>query len=85
MLGEQNENFIIVEKGLEKGEEVYISLPENAEKFTLSGSELIPEIKARLIEQKQKEKKAKAENQESGNKLRKPQGRGAGMPNQKSN
>jgi multidrug efflux pump subunit AcrA (membrane-fusion protein) len=84
MLGDQNENFIIVEKGLNENEEVYISIPENTDKFTLAGLELIPEIKARLAEQKQKEEQAKVDNRENGNKLRRPRGRGGRMPNQNS-
>ena len=84
MLGEQNENYIIVEKGLNENEEVYISIPENSEKFTLSGKELIPEIKARLVKQNQKAEQTKAENKENGNKLRKPRGEGNRTPKQNS-
>lgn len=80
MLGEQNENFIIIEKGLTEGDDVYISLPENTEKFTSSGLELIPEIKARQVEQKQKNEQTKVTNQENGNKVRKPQGKGIKIP-----
>ncbi|HPE19359.1 MAG TPA: hypothetical protein PLM76_12020 [Tenuifilaceae bacterium] len=57
---EQNENFIIVEKGLKFGDEVYLSTPENAEKFSYTGEELIPEIKQREAERKRKEEEKKA-------------------------
>ncbi len=65
MLGESNENFIIIEKGLEKGDEVYLSLPDNPESFRLQGTELIEEI----IQKKKEEEKAEqseAEKQKQG-------------------
>ncbi len=45
--GESNENYIIIEQGVEEGDEVYLSVPENIEKFKLSGKELIPVLKER--------------------------------------
>jgi HlyD family secretion protein len=73
MTGEQNENFIIVEKGLDTGEDVYLSIPENTERFSLSGQELIPEIKERIAERKRKEEEAKAaHNQQNGNRAKRP-------------
>jgi hypothetical protein len=57
--GAQNENFILVEKGIDEGEEVYLSTPEGYEKFTLTGQELIPEIKERISEKKRAEEEAK--------------------------
>jgi len=60
--GETNENYMIVEQGLVEGDEVYLSVPENAEKFKLSGEELIAVIKEReaqrKLEQKQREEQA---------------------------
>ncbi len=61
---EQNENFIIVEKGLDFGDEVYLSTPENAEKYAYSGVDLIPEIKQREAERKRLEEEKKAANAE---------------------
>jgi hypothetical protein len=43
--GEMNENFIIIEKGLEANDEVYLSMPEKPEKFSLAGKELISVLK----------------------------------------
>ncbi len=57
--GAQNENFIIVEKGIDEGDEVYLSVPEGYEKFTLTGQELISEIKERAAEKKRAEEEAK--------------------------
>lgn len=54
VLGESNENNVIIEKGLEPGTTIYLSTPEDAERFRLAGEELIPVIK-------EKEKARKAE------------------------
>lgn len=45
VLGESNDRSIIVERGLEAGTAVWLSVPENPEKFTLAGQELIPVIR----------------------------------------
>jgi HlyD family secretion protein len=47
LLGDANEKNIIVEKGLDPGSSVYITEPENHEKFKVIGKELIPIIKER--------------------------------------
>ncbi len=50
VLGEANENFIIVEKGLKAGDELYLSVPSQPELFRFEGLEFIPEIKQRKEE-----------------------------------
>ena len=52
MLGESNDNEIIVEQGLSKGDMVYVTVPENSETWQLMGEELIPIIKERALEKK---------------------------------
>lgn len=47
LLGESNEKHVLVEKGLEKGTMLYLSNPENPEKFRLLGKDLIGIIKER--------------------------------------
>ncbi len=59
--GEQNENFIIIAKGLEAGEEVYLSTPERPERFAWAGEELIPEVKKLREEARQQEEQRKAQ------------------------
>ena len=54
VLGESNENNVIIEKGLEPGTTIYLSTPADADKFRLAGAELIPVIK-------EKERARKAE------------------------
>lgn len=47
--GESNEKYIIIEKGLEKGTPVYLSQPENANKFKMAGNELISDLREREL------------------------------------
>lgn len=47
VLGESNENDVIVEQGLEKGDKLYLSIPEEGDKFKLHGEDLIAIIKDR--------------------------------------
>jgi multidrug efflux pump subunit AcrA (membrane-fusion protein) len=45
VLGESNENDVIVEQGLSKGEKLFLTTPEENDKFKLRGEELIAGIK----------------------------------------
>jgi HlyD family secretion protein len=54
ILGESNENQIIIEKGLKKGERLYLSLPGDPESFKYEGLALIDEIKQRKAEEEQR-------------------------------
>jgi multidrug efflux pump subunit AcrA (membrane-fusion protein) len=54
LLGESNENSIIVQKGLAEGEEIYISVPEESEKWKVEGIDLVSEIKARKADEVKK-------------------------------
>jgi hypothetical protein len=53
VLGESNENNVIIEKGLEPGTTIYLSTPADPDKFRLAGEELIP-----IIKEKEKARKA---------------------------
>jgi len=59
--GEMNENNIIVEKGLDVDEEIYLSIPDEHESFRRIGEELIPIIKEKERLKKEAEKKLKAQ------------------------
>ena len=61
VLGESNENNVVVEQGLEPGVQIYLSTPENAENFKLVGEELIPVIKERDKAKKDEEKRTRQE------------------------
>ena len=53
VLGESNENHIVVDLGLKKGEKLYLSMPENPEAFKYAGLELMEEIERRKAEEEQ--------------------------------
>jgi HlyD family secretion protein len=55
VLGESNENNVVVEQGLETGAKIYLSTPEKPENFKLIGKELITIIKDRAKEKKAEE------------------------------
>lgn len=46
-LGDENENFTIVRKGLRPGELLLFNLPENHDKLSLEGTEILKEIRNR--------------------------------------
>ncbi len=47
LLGKSNDKNIVIEKGLDPGTLIFLNNPLNANKFKLTGSELIPELKER--------------------------------------
>jgi multidrug resistance efflux pump len=53
VLGESNENHIVVEMGLSKGDKLYLSMPEDPESFAYTGLELMEEIQRRKAEEEQ--------------------------------
>jgi HlyD family secretion protein len=63
VLGEANENNVIIEQGLEPKTQIYLSTPEKTEKFRLVGQELIPVIreKARIKKEEEKHQREEAE------------------------
>ncbi len=61
LLGPENENEVIVEKGLKEGDKILLSMPVHPEKYSLAGQELIPVIKERIKEKKRMEEKRKKE------------------------
>ncbi len=62
LLGEANDNFIIVEEGLSENERIYLTIPENASNFKQSGTELIAVINERQ-EKRRQEEQARQSNQ----------------------
>jgi hypothetical protein len=47
VLGESNENNVVIDKGIQPGSQIYLSTPAKAENFKLVGEELISVIKDR--------------------------------------
>jgi HlyD family secretion protein len=54
VLGESNENHIVVEMGLTKGDKLYLSMPDEPDAFKYTGLELLDEINRRKAEAEQK-------------------------------
>jgi hypothetical protein len=81
--GEMNDNFRVIEQGLQEGDEIYLSLPKDAETFKLAGAEYIEILKQRVQEKKDAEEKQKkgAEEEEEKKKemMRQMRERGPGQ------
>jgi len=58
VLGESNENDVIVEQGLEEGERLYLTIPEEGEKYKLHGEELIAVVKERKKQKAEEDRKS---------------------------
>jgi len=54
VLGESNENHIVVEMGLSKGDKLYLSMPQDPESYGYAGLELMEEIQRRNAEEEQR-------------------------------
>jgi len=54
VLGESNENHIVVDMGLVKGQKLYLSMPESPDNFKYAGLDLMGEIQRRKAEEEQK-------------------------------
>jgi hypothetical protein len=61
VLGESNENNVIVEQGLEPGVQVYLSTPLKPESFKLLGQDLISVIKEKEKAKKEEERRINEE------------------------
>jgi HlyD family secretion protein len=61
VLGESNENNVIVEQGLQPGTLIYLSTPAKPENFKLAGAELIPVIREKARFKKAEEKRIREE------------------------
>lgn len=61
VLGESNENFVIIEQGLNTGDVVFLSTPEEPEKFRLAGEPLIAINKERAKAKRDEEMRLREE------------------------
>ena len=59
--GEENENNVVIEQGLEAGAVIYLSTPEKADNFKLAGQDLIAVNQERVKARKEEERKAREE------------------------
>ena len=56
VVGDANENNVIIEQGLKEGEEIYLSIPDEPESFRFTGKELIEVIKEKKLKKEEAEK-----------------------------
>lgn len=79
-LGDQNENLILVRKGLEEGDEILLTEPLNSEELDLEGIEIWQEIKERKAKEEAEAQKAVDEDKKKPFKQgKKSAGGGGGM------
>jgi hypothetical protein len=63
--GEENENNVVIEQGLEASAVIYLSTPENPDKFKLSGQDLIAVNQERAKARKEEERKIQEDAQKA--------------------
>lgn len=80
VLGESNENNVVIDKGLESGTTIYLSTPPDAEKFKLAGAELIPIIREQEKAKKAEELRIREEAAKLADERSGPEGFGQGSP-----
>jgi HlyD family secretion protein len=61
VLGGANDNFVVVEQGLEENDRIFLTIPENPDRFKITGEELIAVIEERKEEEKAREAVRRAE------------------------
>jgi len=62
-LGDENENYIMVRKGLSENDKLLLSVPENPEELSMNGMDLYEEIKERKLREEEEAKKAAGQDQ----------------------
>ncbi|MGC1391387.1 MAG: efflux RND transporter periplasmic adaptor subunit [Bacteroidales bacterium] len=80
VLGESNENNVVIEQGLKPGVQVFLSTPEKPENYKLAGEELISVIKDREKAKKAEELRIREEAEKAKEEAGPVMG-GGGMPN----
>jgi hypothetical protein len=77
-LGEQNENFILLRKGVSEGDEILLTQPPNANELEITGLEIYEEIKARKAKEEEERRKAIEEERKKPFDLQKKRAGGGG-------
>jgi len=79
-LGDQNENFVLINKGLNEGDKLLLSVPDNDEELAIEGMELYQEIKARKEKEEEEARKAIEEDKNKPFKLNNQPNTSPGSP-----
>lgn len=61
-LGDQNENYVLIRKGLTDNDKILLSSPENVEEIAFQGMEIYQEIKERKLREEEEELKSGKKN-----------------------
>ena len=80
VLGESNENNVVVEQGVKPGVQIYLNTPEKSENYKLTGAELISVIRERERAKKAEELRIRQEAEKAREQAGPAMG-GNGMPN----
>jgi len=80
ILGEANDNEVVVEQGLSPDDKLYVSIPENAPTWKTMGEELIPMIKERILEKKKAQEESDRQAQEEQKTRQQRRDRNPGAP-----
>jgi len=75
-VGDQNENFVLIRKGLNEGNKILLNKPENAEALAFEGMDIYEEIKARRIREAEEERSRIEEEKNQPFNLQKKQSNG---------
>ncbi|MFW5773274.1 MAG: efflux RND transporter periplasmic adaptor subunit [Tangfeifania sp.] len=75
-VGDQNENYVLIRKGLNEGNTILLNKPENAEALPFEGMDIYEEIKARRIREAEEERKRIEEEKKQPFNLQKKQSNG---------
>jgi len=71
VFGPSNENEVIIERGLEAGDEIYLTVPDDKDNFKLRGEELIEIIEKKKEQARKEEEARKADNGKQSKKFTK--------------
>jgi HlyD family secretion protein len=77
-LGEQNENYFLIKKGLDEGDVVLLTEPENPTALSIEGMDIYYEIRERKIREEEEARKKMEEDRTQPFKLQKKSGGNSG-------
>ncbi len=77
-LGDKNDNYILIRKGLKAGDKILLTEPKNANELTFEGMDIYKEIKERKAREEEEAKKAIEQDKKKSFKLQQKKSSGRG-------
>ncbi len=77
-LGDKNDNYILIRKGLKAGDKILLTEPKNANELTFEGMDIYKEIKERKAREEEEAKKAIEQDKKKPFKLQQKKSSGSG-------